>query len=207
MVFQNLSNPSLRTIIKTALVLTVLKVPWIVAQDICSCTPLVYEWKLDFERICEPTNVTVGPNEGIKRVFCSLEAAPQFNSTKNLMPIEIVSYTLIELNLDLTPLKSESVTNVTLTNGDLITFSSYTAANSSEFSGGFQVYLLGVNSALEAIILQWLVRYSNVCEKAPYKVGDSVGWLVFVSETTIRSFYLFLVCCFIAYNHHFASFP
>ena len=155
------------------------------AQDICSCTPLVYEWRLDFNRTCVPTNVTVGRNKGISEVFCSIEA---FNPNQsdivitNVAPVKVVSYQIIELSLELTPMKSDSSANVTLVQGDSITFSSLTAVDPSEYSGGFQVSLLGINSDLESIVLEWLVRYSNLCETIPYSLGDSIGWMVYVSQ-------------------------
>lgn len=149
-------------------------------QDICSCTPLVYEWKLDFQRKCIPTNITIGPNEGIVEMFCSIGKGPLSNAT-DLTPIKVTSYQIIELDLELTPLKSEASSNVDLKDGDKVTFASITAAQES-FSGGIQVSLFGVNSAMEQVVLEWLVRYSNLCETVPYSIGDSIGWMVYVSQ-------------------------
>jgi hypothetical protein len=165
------------------------------AQDICSCTPLIYEWKLDFNKTCSPRNVTVGPNEGIMNVFCSIEAATKSNTTVavDLKPVKVIEYQIIELNLELLPLKSESAKNVSLMDGDLITFSSLTAVDPSQYSGGFQVSLLAVNSVLQDIVLEWLVRYSNLCEKIPYSIGDSIGWMVNVSQEFLSNFFLFFI--------------
>jgi hypothetical protein len=149
------------------------------AQDICSCTPLVYEWKLDFQRTCIPSNITIGENQGIREAFCSIEPASNF--TTNLVPIKVITYKIIELDMELAPLKSESMSNISLIEGDLITFASITAVDSTQFSGGFQVSLVGVNDAFQDVILEWLVRYSNICEKDTYALGDSIGWMIVVS--------------------------
>ena len=153
----------------------------VIAKEICSCTPLIYEWTLDFQKECFPTNITVGPNEGIKNVVCSIEEIPFYNGTKNFVPIKIVSYQIIELNLELAPLKTEAAAGINLVDGDLITFASITTIEPSQFAGGFQVSLFGINSALQDIALEWIVQYSNICETAPYSFGDSIGWMVYVS--------------------------
>ena len=116
------------------------------ASEICSCTPLIYEWKLDLTRECKPVNITIGKDKGIKDMVCSVEI-DQANRTADLTPVKVAAYHIIELNMDLTPLKSEAEFNVSLVDGDLISFASITAVNSTQYSGGFQVTLLGINSA------------------------------------------------------------
>ena len=153
----------------------------VIAKEICSCTPLIYEWTLDFQKECFPTNITIGPNEGMKNMVCSIEAIPFSNATDNFVPIKIISYQIIELNLELAPLKTEAAIGINLMDGDLITFASITTIDPSQFAGGFQVSLRGINSAQQNIALEWLVQYSNICEKTPYFFGDSIGWMVYVS--------------------------
>lgn len=152
------------------------------ARDVCSCAPLVYEWRMDFQRECVPRNIAVGPNQGIKEMVCSIESAPQSNATLNMTPIRVTAYQFIELDSMLTPLKSESTLDTNLKDGDLIEFASVVASDQSIIPGGFQVSLLGENSAQQQIVLKWLVRYSNICEEIPFSFGNSIGWMVYVSR-------------------------
>ena len=163
--------------------LYILKAVVVSSQDVCSCTPLVYNWTLDLNKNCDPINVTVGPETGISEVFCSIDLLTNSSTTiNNLVPVEVTAYQIIELNFELTPLKSKSEANVSLSDGDFITFASITAAEPMEYSGGFQVSLVGVNDALQGVALEWLVRFTNLCEQTPFTIGDSIGWMVFVSE-------------------------
>ena len=169
--------------ILVVVILNILKAVVVSSQDVCSCTPLVYNWTLDFSKNCDPFNITVGPETGIREVFCSIDSLTNSNTTMNdLVPMKVTEYQIIELNFELTPLKSKSKANISLSNGDFITFASITAAEPTEYSGGFQVSLVGVNEALEGVALEWLVRFTNLCEQTPFTVGDSIGWMLFVSE-------------------------
>lgn len=148
-------------------------------EQVCSCSPLVYNWKLDFNKGCSPLNVTIGLETGIRDAFCSTSNI----TTQNLTPVKVTAYQIIELNFELTPLKSKAEQNISLADGDVITFASITAAEPNQYSGGFQVSLLGVNDALQGVVQEWLVIYTNLCEQIPYSVGDSIGWMVFVSDS------------------------
>lgn len=155
----------------------------VMTKDVCSCAPLVYEWRLDFQRECVPRNIAAGPNQGIKDLVCSIESVKQSNTTLSMTPIRVTAYQFIELDLMLTPLKSESTSDTNLKDGDLIEFSSVVASDQSIIPGGFQVSMLGENSAQQQIVLKWLVRYSNICEEIPFSSGNSIGWMVYVSQS------------------------
>lgn len=164
------------------------------AQDLCSCTPLVYKWRLDFDLFCPPANVTSdetnAENAGIRDVFCQIVSGGGSNTT-DFKPISIISYQIIELSQNLTPIKVNNRDNINLTDGDIITFNSITAVQPEEISGGLQASVNAINMNLEPIRLEWLVRYSNICEKLPYEFGNSVGWMVYESGPLSRPYTCF----------------
>ena len=153
------------------------------AQDLCSCTPLVYKWRLDFDLFCPPANVTSDEfdtgNTGIRDVFCQIVSE---SNTTDLKPVSIISFQIIELSQNLTPIKVNNRDDINLKNGDVITFNSLTTVQPEEISGGLQASVNAINMNLETIRLEWLVRYSNICEKLPYDFGNSLGWMVYVSS-------------------------
>jgi hypothetical protein len=143
----------------------------------CSCTPLVYKWKLDFTQSCPPADITVGNGAGVKDAFCTVKNG---SNLTDLKPVSVTRYQIIELGQDLTPIKVKEESMITLKDGDEISFSSITGAQPSVVSGGLQVHMDGLNSADEKIVLEWIVRYSNLCEVYPYSDGNSLGWMEFV---------------------------
>jgi len=155
-------------------------------QEICSCTPLIYNWKLDLSLSCLTSGVTVGPDAGISESFCGMNAIDDItsNDVVDFEPVIVDSYLFLELGRDLLSVKSQAKTGLNLTSGDVISFSSFTAVQSDFLSGGFQATLGGLNSASQRIQLNWIVRYSNLCSLRPWEVEDSHGWLVYVSSTT-----------------------
>ena len=154
----------------------------------CSCTPLVYNWKLDFSRACSISNIniTTGAGNGILEAWCEI-IDPIGNSVTDFKPISVVSYQIIELGLDLIPIKVEGKSNTTLSNETHIAFSSLTAAKKNVTAGGLQVSVIGLNADDEKINLKWIVRYSNLCDILPYSQEDSLGWMVFVADVSYAS--------------------
>lgn len=164
------------------LLLTIL-IPLVTSQEpddvtpyFCSCTPLVYKWKLDFDGTCPPENITVGKDAGVKDAFCTVTNG---RNVSDFVPVSVTAYQIIELDLDLVPLKVKADSNITLKNGDSIVFSSITGVEPNEYSGALQATLDALNSADEKIVLEWIVRYSNLCEILPFSDGDSLGWMKF----------------------------
>ncbi len=161
----------------------------LIASQECSCTPLVYKWRLNFTEFCNGyLNIDQGPGTGIDSAFCKIDAPIGSNAT-DLTPITVTSTQIIELDRDLLALKIQSFKDLNLADGSRIEFTSYTAANADDYTGGIQAELIGFNAQLQSVRLRWSVRYSNLCEVRPYSVGDSLGWMVYVSPTS-------LICCF-----------
>ena len=93
------------------------------AEALCSCTPLVYKWRLDFDLTCPPANVSFGLNAGMMDVFCQIDSEA---NTTDLTPVSVQSYQIIELSQGLTPIKVNNRSDLNLTNGNIITFNSMT---------------------------------------------------------------------------------
>jgi hypothetical protein len=151
------------------------------SRYLCSCTPLVYKWKLDFTQSCPPANISVGNDAGVKDAYCTVTNG---SNLTDLKPVSVTSYQIIELDDFLVPIKVKAEPNITLKDGDVISFSSITGVQPSVISGGLQARMDGLNSADEKIVLEWIVRYSNLCEVYPYSEGNSLGWMEFVIQVS-----------------------
>jgi hypothetical protein len=94
------------------LLLVNLVVPFVSSQvvdEICSCTPLVYTWNLDFSKTCSRNdiNINIGENTGIRSAACDV-IDPNVIGPSNVTdfnPVVVTSYQIIELGLDLIPIK------------------------------------------------------------------------------------------------------
>ena len=167
----------------------------VIAQPLqnCSCTPLIYRWTLDFSKTCgtdEDINVDIGPGKGITSAECNIRVEnPAFAMTEDsLVPVKVLGYQLIELGQSFERIKKDAESfgsSSPLLDGAEIEFASETAAVVDEVSEGFVVFVTAENALGETIDLQWIVTFSNLCEKDVFKLGDSVGWMVFVSDHDI----------------------
>jgi hypothetical protein len=167
------------------------------SQKICSCTPLVYKWKVDFSQTCDyntvgnpsgPIGTIIGPGQGAEFATCGLYAETGFggevDESTSMVPVSIIGYQFIELGQNLQRIKevaSEHDENfVPFADGEILTFDSQFLIDDSEIPRGFIVFLFAKNVDGIQIELQWMVRYSNLCEIPPFEDGDSLGWMVFV---------------------------
>lgn len=155
--------------------------------EICSCTPLVYTWKLDFSRTCSRNdiNINIGETTGIRSAACDV-IDPNIidpSTVTDFEPVVVTSYQIIELGLDLIPIKVDGRSNLELFNESSISFSSITASQENAISGGLQASVVGFNANNQRIQLNWIVRYTNLCEVLPFSANDSLGWMVF--EATV----------------------
>lgn len=144
-------------------------------SEICSCSPLVYRWKIDFSLSCLPVGLNVGPSQGITNFDCDVVGDDA--SITDLKPIVITSYQLSELDMNLQVFKSEAAQDLSLTTGDVVEFRSETSVNSAFYSGGFQAIFDAKNELGQSIRFTWILVFSNICEVDPFETGQSIGWL------------------------------
>lgn len=147
-------------------------------EIICSCSPRVFKWTIDFSSVCPPADVS----PGIQKVFCDIDYPSGANESVAESPIEFIqSYQLIELSRTLETIRKEDGSDLNLRDGDVISFTSLTQTEPSRFAGGFQAHVIALNENGDELNLSWIVRYTNECEVLPFTEGDSLGWMVFVS--------------------------
>ncbi len=146
--------------------------------QVCSCSPPIYRWKLNFSKGCP---LEISPVAGTKSPFCVYDdLSPGF--VGDLVPTLITDLVLVDLDLEITGVKTLRVNNATLRDGDVITFESVTALEPNQFTGGLQGQMRAENAQGSAFTLSFLIRFSNLCDILPFNVGDSLGFLEFVSS-------------------------
>eukprot|EP00554_Chaetoceros_debilis_P013853 CAMPEP_0194115890 /NCGR_PEP_ID=MMETSP0150-20130528/24766_1 /TAXON_ID=122233 /ORGANISM="Chaetoceros debilis, Strain MM31A-1" /LENGTH=394 /DNA_ID=CAMNT_0038806463 /DNA_START=304 /DNA_END=1488 /DNA_ORIENTATION=- len=150
----------------------------------CSCSPLIYKWKLDFTQSCPPPGLSlgIGDGKGITSVECDVTMGNPEDPV-DLDPKNVTYYQIIELDEKLAPVKVNSETDLGLLDGERMSFVSVTASETELVTGGIQASVYALNAAGNEIRLTWIVRYSNLCEAKPYEVGDSIGWMVYNNES------------------------
>lgn len=169
----------------TLLLLMMLPLSTNAQQQICSCSPPTYYWQLDFSRAGCPLSVT-GQGGTAGTPFCDLSSvSPNFNG--DFKPVAITDFLFIELDTQLSGIKILELTDTRLENGDTIEFESVTSVSQGQISGGLQGAFVAVNQAGQKFTLDFLLRFSNACERLPFNAGDSLGYLVFVSTYIVSS--------------------
>ena len=154
--------------------------------NICSCTPLIYKWELDFSGVCPPANVRIGNSDnitGIKDITCN--AFAEGRDVSDFVPVNVFRYEIFELDRGLSVRKGVVRTDLSLEEGDTISFNSESVGDPSFTSGGLQAELRGTNAEGEVIILFFLLRFTNKCAEDPFESGDSIGWMKFVRESLL----------------------
>ncbi len=116
-------------------------------------------------------------NFGVAITSCLIDAVD--DDTNDLVPVKVTEYQIIELDLELSPLKQQKGTF----EGDenKISFSSYTGAFSDAIAGGIQATVEAENAEGKRIELNWIIAYTNLCELNTLEAGDEFGWMVLVS--------------------------
>ena len=155
----------------------------------CSCSPLSYQWVLNFTQTCSPSSVIsqieVGNGTGISDAFCTVKSEGANTLVIDFRPVLVTSYQIIELDSDLAPIKVEAENNIALKDGNKISFESITTDFSDEISGGLQAHVNAINKENQTIELSWIIRYSNMCGVLPFSPGDFLGWMTFLPDVSV----------------------
>jgi hypothetical protein len=155
--------------------------------QICSCSPPTYYWTLDFSKGCP---LTITGDGGTKGGFCSYDNEGP-NHDGDYTPVVITDFTFLDLDSKLIGIKGITVTDTSLVDGDVIEYESITSFG--DFTGGVQGTFVARNAAGHQFTLDFLVRFSNLCERLPFNVGDALGYLKFVSTKCSTWYTLFIV--------------
>ena len=160
------------------------------AQQECFCAPLVYRWTLDFSKTCDFSSVgasgdiigiNVGEEFGVRDANCEVDVESDDSSrVDSNVPVTVTRVIIQELDDASLKLKEISF-GQTLGDGAMIEYSSAKILPGSVNPEALLAIIYARNAYGEEISLQWIVRFSNLCEVLPFKDGDNLGWMVFVS--------------------------
>jgi hypothetical protein len=163
------------------------------SQDTCSCSPLVYRWTLDFSNSCNFSSqgnpsgdigISVGLQEAVQSATCSVKIEKPTSpvTEESLQPVLVKGFQFVELGVNLQRIKvvSNPLNFVPLLDGGALEFTSE-AASGMEMPSALIAFIFAENADGDDIQLEWLIRFSTLCDVAPFQVGDSLGWLKFVS--------------------------
>jgi hypothetical protein len=157
-------------------------------EALCSCSPTVFNFTLDFTASC-PGNLVDADGDPINGAINDLSCFTTVvaEDASNRQPVIVDTVTILELNM-------EEVINSTNLNGpfedgDVITYasiSSYANLTEAYFPFGIQMILSGENSDGATVINAVAIEYTNNCDEWPvYPTGSSIGWVGIVSHCLI----------------------
>jgi hypothetical protein len=176
-----------------------------VSGKICSCSPTVYRWTLDFASSCnfgpgieQPSiGIDIGQDLGVTAAICKVSVVNPTNDLDALVPVMVTGFQFIELDNNLETIKIESSSGgpdfIPLQDGDVLQYTSETASG-TEIPAAMAAFVFAENSQGTALQLEWFIDFSNLCETIPFQNDDSLGWLVFVSAFLRVHLLHFLFC-------------
>jgi hypothetical protein len=169
------------------LLICILQVPstdgQVIGTDICACSPSTFTFRFDFSLSCPPVNVTIG--DGIKATACIIVPLDPSEDVTDEVPVVVTTIQVSDLDLNSQILSGPENIMGEFEDGDNFTYTSDMALGADtleELAGGLQMSLTGTNAAGQPLSAIWSMQYSNECGVEPIlNVGDSAGWVVFVS--------------------------
>lgn len=158
-------------------------------SDTCACSPSKFQFTLDFNRTCNPTNVLIDDDAGVEGLFCQIVEEPQLSTRllADMVPVEVFAINIFELGQGKQVLKQTFLGGDTYVNGDTFTYESIVGSSggnstsSISIPGGLQMVLKGRNADGVEIHNSFILIYTNLCDTVPFTEGDSIGWAVIVS--------------------------
>ena len=166
-------------------------------DDVCSCSPSIYKWTLDFSSSCSYTGfpdpdgsigIDIGPGKGVSDASCQITMENQLTSEAFMTPVKVTGYQIIEQDASATALKTESKSNLNLNDGEEISYTSFTSMAGLEvedYPFFLFVIVFAENENGEEIQLETLVKFSGTCALEVFGNGDTIGWLKFVSNVCL----------------------
>ena len=162
----------------------------------CSCSPLTYEWKLDFEAGGCPQNLPEILNQvdGITNSsMCQI-----YTTTKDA-PKHIEELRFFEYGAGLHDLVNYRVLRGKWNNTDTMSVPSITSEDPTIFTSSAAIELSGTKEDGSSFLFIWLADYTSACNVEPYDDIESIGYLNFVSILTFYYCYL----PFLSFSHVF----
>ena len=142
-------------------------------------------------------------------VSCLIDSFGDTTDT-DLIPVQIQSITILEMDQNFLPIAQESIGDGTIyLDGDKFQYTSIAAVpddiivDSQYVPSAIQLTIFGMNQFHNPITNVVLINFTNDCGTFPVLVeGQSAGWAVFVSSTSccfLRSKSWRLVCLFVCF--------
>jgi hypothetical protein len=154
-----------------------------IGVDVCGCSPLTFQFSLDFTLTCPPTNISTGATVSKTSCIVSPFGAP----TTNLAPTVVESISILELDQSNNVLVEERIDG-DLLNGEPFNYTSVLAnaefiTNSQQLPKALQMNLNGRNQEGVVLLNVFIISYTNRCGYFPVvQNSGSIGWVVFVSQ-------------------------
>ncbi|GFH53775.1 hypothetical protein CTEN210_10251 [Chaetoceros tenuissimus] len=170
-------------------------------DDVCSCSPSIYKWTLDFSSSCSYTGfpdpdgsigIEIGPDEGVRDASCQITMENQLTSEAFMTPVKVTGYQIIEQDASATALKTVSESDLELTDGAIIEYTSFTTMAGLEvedYPFFLFVIVFAENANGEEIQLETLVKFSGTCALEVFGNGDTIGWLKFEGSVPAQDQY------------------
>jgi hypothetical protein len=169
-------------------------------SEICSCSPSVYGFTLDFSKDC--SSDTLQDNAGVDVTLCR-DALGDVASVTSIQFLEFdTSGNLVVINQD------DSYFDTSLGDGDSFEFTSISADLDPSVGiedqldlvpGGAQLTLKGLDADGGDVMARYTWAYTNSCSDDAVTVesGDEIGWVVIVSclMTVVHTFSFEYVSC------------
>lgn len=157
--------------------------------DLCSCSPTVFAFTLEFSASCPGTleGADGNPiNNGINDLSCFTTVVS--DNPDNRQPVVVDTVTILELNMD--AVINSTTLRGPFNDGDVITYasiSSYANLTEAYFPFGLQMTLTGENSDGDTVINAVAVEYTNECDAWPvYPPDAQIGWAAIVSCCVLK---------------------
>ena len=158
---------------------------------VCACTPTLYRFQIGLNGVCPPPSLAggVSPLSGVDDYDCQTKVLNSSNnsSVTDLRPVNITSYAVYELNQELEIIRQISRGGLSLEDGDAFEYESITGIETGPLPvgllpAGMQMDLEGMNADGNMLQSTWIVTFSRRCDVLPFRPGDSISWIAFVSS-------------------------
>ena len=181
------------------------QVPGATNNELCSCSPTVFSFTLDFAGSCPGSLVDADGNPingAILNSSCVTAVVAQ-DPTAGLQPVRVDAVIIQEFNMD------EVINFTTLTgpfeDGAVIVYpsiSSYANLTEAYFPFGIQLTLTGKNSDDSTVINDVAVTYTTDCDEWPvYPLGSTIGWVEIVSHLMVGRKRTVWLCGMVSYAY------
>ena len=154
------------------------------AAAVCSCSPMSFVFRLDFNRTCNDNTVLIGKTHGIDRSFCRTDDGIGGNDIQSPpIVVELSSILILELDSSLQVIKQHFRDGLGLVDGQTMSYESILATSTDgDTVAAIQMALTGVTADGTEIQSQFILTYTNTCSIDVFRVGDAISWLVVVSR-------------------------